>query len=164
MSGRIVILGGDSLAGRELIERLEAAGLGGDLHLVSTDAELASLSVSAGELRAHTFFLQRIRQIIRGWDVRLEECHLRQELLNVVGEQRPRQGNPVACLELTQRLVRLQRGARDAMPLIENDHPTLASFLKKEGYQTHMVGKWHLGLGWARHEDGKVNYQGGLAS
>ena len=49
-------------------------------------------------------------------------------------------------------------------PLIENDHPTLASFLKKEGYQTHMVGKWHLGLGWARHEDGKVNYQGGLAS
>lgn len=34
-------------------------------------------------------------------------------------------------------------------PLIENDRATVASMLKKNGYNTGVVGKWHLGLGWA---------------
>lgn len=33
--------------------------------------------------------------------------------------------------------------------LIEPDRPTVASFLKSNGYQTAVVGKWHLGLDWA---------------
>jgi arylsulfatase A-like enzyme len=45
-------------------------------------------------------------------------------------------------------------------PIIESDRETVASFLKKEGYATGIVGKWHLGLGfqktdgewdWAKH-------------
>ncbi len=31
--------------------------------------------------------------------------------------------------------------------LIETNRPTIASLLKKEGYQTAAVGKWHLGFG-----------------
>jgi arylsulfatase A len=33
-------------------------------------------------------------------------------------------------------------------PLIETDRLTLASMLKRYGYNTGCVGKWHLGLGW----------------
>lgn len=33
-------------------------------------------------------------------------------------------------------------------PVIENDRETLASLLKKSGYFTAVVGKWHLGLDW----------------
>lgn len=33
--------------------------------------------------------------------------------------------------------------------LIEKDRTTVASFLKKNGYTTGVVGKWHLGLDWA---------------
>ena len=32
--------------------------------------------------------------------------------------------------------------------LIENNRPTVASLLKSYGYQTAVVGKWHLGLDW----------------
>lgn len=32
--------------------------------------------------------------------------------------------------------------------LIEQDRATVASLLKKEGYQTAVVGKWHLGVDW----------------
>ena len=54
---------------------------------------------------------------------------------------------------------RLKRGVLfppNDRPLIENDRVTIASFLKKQGYRTGMVGKWHLGIGWARDEKGKV--------
>ncbi len=34
-------------------------------------------------------------------------------------------------------------------PLIPNNRLTVAGFLRSEGYTTAVVGKWHLGLGWA---------------
>jgi arylsulfatase A-like enzyme len=34
--------------------------------------------------------------------------------------------------------------------LIEKDRTTVASFLKRNGYTTGVVGKWHLGLGWVQ--------------
>ena len=40
-------------------------------------------------------------------------------------------------------------------PLIEMDRPTIASFLKDAGYQTGMVGKWHLGLSYTK-SDGTI--------
>ena len=33
-------------------------------------------------------------------------------------------------------------------PLIEEDRETVASFLRRNGYTTACIGKWHLGLGW----------------
>jgi len=35
-------------------------------------------------------------------------------------------------------------------PLIEPPRPTVASLLRKRGYATACIGKWHLGLGWTR--------------
>ena len=32
--------------------------------------------------------------------------------------------------------------------LIEEDRPTVASLLKSHGYETGVIGKWHLGLDW----------------
>ena len=45
---------------------------------------------------------------------------------------------------------RLQKGVLDGYdePLIENDRPTVASFLKNNGYKTACIGKWHMGLGF----------------
>jgi arylsulfatase A len=40
-------------------------------------------------------------------------------------------------------------------PLIEPHRMTVASLLKKHGYTTACLGKWHLGLGW-RTRDGQV--------
>lgn len=39
-------------------------------------------------------------------------------------------------------------------PMIERDRPTIASFLKDQGYRTGMVGKWHVGLRF-RKNDGR---------
>lgn len=49
---------------------------------------------------------------------------------------------------------RLKRGVLDGYgaPLIEEARPTLGAFLKGRGYHTAAVGKWHLGLGFARGE------------
>jgi len=54
VSGQLVVLGGDSLAGGGLVERLQARGLAEGLQLVSTEADLATLSLTGGELRAQT--------------------------------------------------------------------------------------------------------------
>ena len=40
--------------------------------------------------------------------------------------------------------------------IIEDKRPTVASFLKQNGYQTACIGKWHLGLNWARKDDATV--------
>jgi arylsulfatase A len=37
-------------------------------------------------------------------------------------------------------------------PLIEKDRLTVASLLKRNGYHTVCIGKWHLGLEWALNE------------
>jgi arylsulfatase A len=37
--------------------------------------------------------------------------------------------------------------------LIETDRPTIASLLKKHGYTTAIVGKWHLGYGTDKRVD-----------
>jgi len=52
---------------------------------------------------------------------------------------------------------RLKSGVLDGYgtPLIEPDRPTVASFLKTRGYRCGVVGKWHLGLNFARSADGQ---------
>lgn len=35
-------------------------------------------------------------------------------------------------------------------PLIDKERSTVASKLKKKGYHTACIGKWHLGLGWVK--------------
>jgi arylsulfatase A len=49
---------------------------------------------------------------------------------------------------------RLKSGVLDGLspPLIEADRPTVASFLRQQGYATACVGKWHLGLQWTRKD------------
>jgi arylsulfatase A-like enzyme len=37
--------------------------------------------------------------------------------------------------------------------LIDTDRQTVASLLKQAGYATAAVGKWHLGMDWASHDD-----------
>lgn len=37
-------------------------------------------------------------------------------------------------------------------PMIRPETETVAGFLKKNGYHTALVGKWHLGLGWHYHD------------
>lgn len=44
-------------------------------------------------------------------------------------------------------------------PIIERDRLTVASLLKKHGYRTAAVGKWHLGLEWMR-KDGRPLFSG----
>jgi len=51
--------------------------------------------------------------------------------------------------------TRLKRGVLNgySLPLIEANRMTVASLLKAAGYQTAIVGKWHLGLDFARRAD-----------
>ena len=53
--------------------------------------------------------------------------------------------------------TRLRRGVLGPYdpPLISADRLTVPAFLKKQGYQTACVGKWHLGWDWPS-QDGKV--------
>jgi len=52
---------------------------------------------------------------------------------------------------------RLKRGVLNGYgtPLIEPSRPTVASLLKKAGYHTGIVGKWHLGLDLPKAANGK---------
>jgi len=47
--------------------------------------------------------------------------------------------------------TRLQRGVLGGLSprLIEPGRETIASFLKKRGYHSAVIGKWHLGMDWA---------------
>ena len=54
---------------------------------------------------------------------------------------------------------RLARGVLggSSKHLIPADRPTVAHLLKKSGYHTQMIGKWHLGWDWARSESTNKN-------
>ncbi len=53
--------------------------------------------------------------------------------------------------------TRLKRGVLNGYgtPLIDSDRLTIAEFLHGKGYRTGVVGKWHLGLGFAKSAKGK---------
>lgn len=55
---------------------------------------------------------------------------------------------------------RLKRGVLNGYgtPLIETDRPTVASHLKQNGYQTAVIGKWHLGLGFQQDDQGQWDW------
>lgn len=56
--------------------------------------------------------------------------------------------------------TRLKRGVLwpPAKPLIDSDRETLATVLQGAGYQTAVVGKWHLGLDWQMQSDDTINF------
>ena len=43
-------------------------------------------------------------------------------------------------------------------PLITPDQLTVAQLLKNNGYQTACIGKWHLGLDWAKQTNGEIDF------
>lgn len=45
-----------------------------------------------------------------------------------------------------------------SQPLIKETRLTLGSMLKKQGYHTAAVGKWHLGIEWAKDQEGNVDF------
>ncbi|QDU25106.1 Arylsulfatase [Anatilimnocola aggregata] len=55
--------------------------------------------------------------------------------------------------------TKLQRGVLGGLSpsLIDPARMTVASLLKKEGYRTACVGKWHLGLDWIKQPGKQVN-------
>lgn len=60
--------------------------------------------------------------------------------------------------------TRLTSGVLDGYgaPLIEQERETIAEALKAAGYQTGIVGKWHLGLEFGRDASGDIDYRAPL--
>ena len=59
---------------------------------------------------------------------------------------------------------RLKRGVLNGYgePLIEKERPTIASSLKLVGYNTGIVGKWHLGLGFVKTGENQFDFSQAL--
>ena len=57
--------------------------------------------------------------------------------------------------------TRMTRGVLDgyAGPLIAPNRETLGSFLGATGYRTAVIGKWHLGLGFAKNALGEFDFE-----
>ena len=57
--------------------------------------------------------------------------------------------------------TRLKRGVLSgyARPLLAPDRETLGSFLGANGYRTAVIGKWHLGLGFAKNTSGEFEFE-----
>ena len=57
--------------------------------------------------------------------------------------------------------TRLTRGVLDGYdgPLIAPNRETLGSFLGSTGYRTAVIGKWHLGLGFAKNALGEFDFE-----
>jgi arylsulfatase A-like enzyme len=55
---------------------------------------------------------------------------------------------------------RLKRGVINGYgaPLLEPGRETVANMLSANGYNTSVVGKWHLGLGFQKGADGEIDY------
>jgi len=55
---------------------------------------------------------------------------------------------------------RLKRGVLNgySAPLLEPGRLTVAGMLRASGYHTSVVGKWHLGLGYQKGADEKIDY------
>ena len=54
----------------------------------------------------------------------------------------------------------LKRGVLNGYspPLVEKERMTVAALLQGQGYRTGVVGKWHLGLGFEKSNDGKIDF------
>lgn len=56
--------------------------------------------------------------------------------------------------------TRLKRGVLNGYgePLLAADRATIGTFLREKGYRTAVVGKWHLGLGFAKKVSGEFDF------
>ena len=56
--------------------------------------------------------------------------------------------------------TRLKRGVLNGYgePLLAADRATIGTFLRSQGYRTAVVGKWHLGLGFAKTPAGEFDF------
>lgn len=56
----------------------------------------------------------------------------------------------------------LKRGVLDGFdpPLIEATRETLAGFLRRQGYATAIIGKWHLGMNWQTRDGSAMPARG----